>query len=120
MPIPKRQILELFHEVPVAYENEFFADELGAFLELLIRIIEQDDEVEHYFSQASSVVLVSGTKPVVFDQITPTLSYSITLSGDTAETFTWASKAVTGFTINSSNGSSTSNVDWIIRLHDSE
>ena len=58
--------------------------------------------------------LSSGTIAVSFGSNEPNNSYAVYLSGDTAETFTWASKAVGGFTINSSNGSSTAQVDWLV------
>lgn len=64
---------------------------------------------------AGKVTLASGTGAVTFKKNQPDTDYYICLAGDTAETFTWASKAVTGFTINSSNASSTAKVDWIAR-----
>jgi hypothetical protein len=64
---------------------------------------------------SGTVTLASGTSTA--PAISPNeqdAGYRISLSGDAAETFTWASKAVGGFTINSSNGSSTANVDWVV------
>ena len=61
-----------------------------------------------------TVTLSSGTAAVSFGTNEPDATYFIVLGGDTAETFTWASKAVGGFTINSSNGSSTAVVDWVL------
>lgn len=66
------------------------------------------------YSQSGSETLASGTASVTFTGDEPTTSYSILLAGDANETFYWASKATTGFTINSSNGTSTANVDWVI------
>jgi hypothetical protein len=63
---------------------------------------------------SGSVTLSSGTAAVSFSTNEPDANYNIYLSGDANETFYWASKAVGGFTINSSNGSSTANVDWVI------
>ena len=119
MAIPKRQLLELFNSIPFA-ESELYREEMSAFLETFIQFIDADNEVEHQFTRTGTETLVSGTKAVTFTETLPTTSYSITLSGDENETFRWASKAVTGFTINSSNGSSTSDVDWIVRIHDTE
>lgn len=61
-----------------------------------------------------TATLASGTASVSFGTAQPNTSYQILLTGDTAETFTWASKATGGFTINSSNGSSSANVDWFV------
>ena len=44
----------------------------------------------------------------------PDSSYQIIVSGDVNETFFVTSKLTTGFTLNSSNSSSTANVDWMI------
>lgn len=63
-------------------------------------------------ARSGSATLSSGTAAVAFDPDEPDALFQITLSGNAAETFTWASKATTGFTINSSNGSSTAVVDW--------
>lgn len=60
------------------------------------------------------VTLSSGTASVSFGTAEPDASYYIALSGSANETFYWASKGTGGFTINSSNGSSTATVDWII------
>lgn len=60
------------------------------------------------------VTLSSGTAAVTFSATEKDTNYYVALTGDTAETFTWASKTTSGFTINSSNGSSTANVDWSI------
>jgi hypothetical protein len=65
-------------------------------------------------SQRGTVTLAAGTAAVTFAVQEPNTSYQITLSGGAAETFSWASKTVTGFTINSSNGASTASVDWTI------
>lgn len=60
------------------------------------------------------VTLSSGTATVTFPKAEPDAAYYVSLAGDTAETFTWASKTTAGFTVNSSNGSSTAAVDWSI------
>ena len=63
---------------------------------------------------SGSETLSSGTATVTFGTAEPDANYNIYLSGDANETFYWSSKATTGFTITSSNGSSTANVDWLI------
>ncbi len=59
-----------------------------------------------------TVTLSAGTATVTFASATADTRYAVQLTGDAAETFYWSSKTVNGFTINSSNGSSTANVDW--------
>ena len=66
--------------------------------------------------ESGQVTLSSGTASVSFAANKSAATYEISLSGDAAEIFSWASKAVGGFTINSNNGSSTANVDWAIHL----
>ena len=119
MAIPKRQLLELFNSIPFA-ESELYREEMSAFLETLLQFTDADNEVEHQFTRAGTETLSSGTRAVTFTEALPTTAYSIALSGDENETFRWASKAVTGFTINSSNGASTADVDWTVRIHDTE
>ena len=63
---------------------------------------------------SGSATLSGGTAAVSFGTNEPDANYNIYLTGDAAEIFTWASKAVGGFTINSDNGASTANVDWLI------
>lgn len=64
--------------------------------------------------QAGSATLASGTATVTFTENVPDTNFSILLGGNANETFYWSSKATTGFTINSSNGTSTATVDWTI------
>lgn len=64
--------------------------------------------------ESGSETLSSGTVSVTFGTAQADTSYQITLSWDANETLRWGSKATTGFTITSSNGSSTANVDWTI------
>jgi len=40
------------------------------------------------------------------------VAYFLTLAGNANETFSWATKTITGFTVNSSNAGSTATVDW--------
>ena len=61
-----------------------------------------------------SVTLSSGTASVSFGTAEPDSSYYVVVTGNAAETFYVTSKATSGFTITSSNGSSTANVDWIL------
>ena len=53
-------------------------------------------------------------RTVTFGNAEADASYYIALSGNAGESFSWASKATGGFTINSSNGASTAVVDWIL------
>jgi hypothetical protein len=64
--------------------------------------------------KSGTATLAAGTKAVTIEPDEPDSNYQIVLTGNTAETFTWASKATTGFTINSSVGGSTASVDWLI------
>lgn len=54
------------------------------------------------------------TATVTFNATQPNTNYTIFLSGDANERFYWSNKQLTGFTINSSNPSSTATVDWRI------
>lgn len=65
-------------------------------------------------SQRGTATLAAGTAAVSLTIAEPNTSYRISLSGNAAETFSWASKATGGFTINSSNAGSTASVDWVI------
>lgn len=57
----------------------------------------------------------AGTAAVSFTDNEASTAYFVALGCDTnAEHFTWASKAVNGFTITSSNASSTAKCDWIL------
>lgn len=62
-----------------------------------------------------TATLSSGTASITFDKQKHSADYQIQLTGDANETFYFSSKAATGFTINSSNGSSTANVDWVVK-----
>ena len=65
--------------------------------------------------EAGQVTLASGTATVTFAHQQKDTGYYVSFSSDTAgETFEWASKTEAGFTVNSSNGSSTAKVDWLI------
>ena len=62
-----------------------------------------------------TATLAAGTAAVTFTRVPGGADYQITLSGNTtAETFAWATKTRTGFTINSSNVASVAQVDWSI------
>ena len=78
-----------------------------------------DEWNDKHVDRCGSAVLVAGTKAVLFAALTspfnldePNTSYSISLSGNADENFYWSAKAMTGFTIHSSNGASTATVDW--------
>lgn len=72
------------------------------------RIFEITKEINKFKSGTAD--LSSGTADVELDE--PDDEYRIILTGDADETFYFSSKTQTGFTINSSNGSSTATVDW--------
>lgn len=65
-------------------------------------------------SRSGTAVLAAGTATVALSPTEPDALYHLILSGNVAETFTWASKATGSFVINSSNGSSTASVDWVL------
>lgn len=56
----------------------------------------------------------AATKAVTFPIAEPDTSYRVFVSGDVNETFWVTSKTTSGFTINSSNATSTANVNWFI------
>lgn len=56
----------------------------------------------------------AATVAVIFDEAQPDASYFVALSGDSNEAFWVTSKTVNGFTLNSSNATSTATVDWQI------
>ena len=58
--------------------------------------------------------LSSGTVNVTFATAEPDDQYVIVLGGNANETFRWSAKGTGGFTITSSNGSSTALVDWVL------
>lgn len=64
--------------------------------------------------RCGTAVLSGGTANVGFGHDMPNSNYHITLSGNAGEVFSWASKAASGFTINSDNPSSTASVDWVV------
>jgi hypothetical protein len=56
----------------------------------------------------------TGTKAIVFNAALADASYQVTVTGGANETFYVTSKATTGFTINSSNATSTATVDYVV------
>lgn len=62
--------------------------------------------------QRGTATLAAGTVNVVFPKRMPTAAINLKLSTSANETMRWSSKAATGFTITSSNGASTADVDW--------
>jgi len=66
-------------------------------------------------NKCGTVTLSSGTASVLFGTAETDTSYRINLSGNAAETFYWSSTSTSGFTINSSNASSTATVNWSIQ-----
>jgi len=63
---------------------------------------------------AGKVTLAGAPANVTFPGALPSTNYYISLSCNADETIRWSSKATTGFTITSSNGSSTASVDFIV------
>lgn len=63
---------------------------------------------------AGTKVLASGAATVAFNAPQPDTSYLPFLSTDANETIRWGTKTTAGFTITSSNGASTANVNWQI------
>lgn len=56
----------------------------------------------------------AATKTVTFGTTEPDANYKINLAGNVNETFWVTSKSTTGFTLNSSNATSTASVDWTV------
>lgn len=61
---------------------------------------------------AGTVTLSAGTFVVAFGTAEPDTNYTIGLSWNTNEVIWWTSKTTSGFTLLSSNGSSSAVVDW--------
>ena len=66
-------------------------------------------------SGGSATFATAGTKSVSFAVAEPDANYRVVLGADANETFWVTSKTVNGFTLNSSNSSSTATVDWELR-----
>ncbi len=64
--------------------------------------------------QSGTITLAAGTGTVPIPLSEPDTSYRVVLGGGAAESFSWASKTTTQFTVNSSNGSSTATVNWML------
>lgn len=64
--------------------------------------------------RGSATFATSGTRAVTFGTAEADALYHIVVTGNVDENFWVTSKATTGFTINSSNASSTAAVDWIL------
>jgi hypothetical protein len=56
----------------------------------------------------------SGSATVSLNNARPNATYSVAISGNANETFWITAKTATGFTVNSSNSSSTAQVDFLI------
>ena len=65
-------------------------------------------------NQRGTVTLSAGSASVTLPITAPDANYRIALGGDADERFYWSAKIAASFTINSSNGSSTAAVDWMI------
>lgn len=66
------------------------------------------------YAQGSVTFATAATATVTFDEPQPDTDYYVAIAGQAQETFWVTSKARTGFTLNSSNASSTATVDWIV------
>lgn len=65
--------------------------------------------------RSGTVTLVGGTATVTLSPAEADANYQVLLSSSAAgETMRWGSKAAGSFVINSSNGSSTAAVDWVL------
>jgi hypothetical protein len=65
-------------------------------------------------NQRGSVTLSGGTASVTLPATVPDTSYSVAVSTGVNETMRVTGKSTSGFTVTSSNGSSTATVDWIL------
>jgi hypothetical protein len=80
-------------------------------LEIRVRN-ESASGVFHPTEESGVETLAGGTASVSFSEVFPDATYSVLLSSDADETMRWSDRAVTGFTITSSNGSSTAQCSW--------
>lgn len=67
-----------------------------------------------YNQNGSDTFASSGTKSVSFARTESDTNYRIVVTGNVNETFWVTSKTTSGFTLNSSNASSTATVDWVL------
>ncbi|HYV18708.1 MAG TPA: hypothetical protein VFC25_06745 [Verrucomicrobiae bacterium] len=65
-------------------------------------------------NQRGSVTLSGGTASVTLPAAVPDTAYSVAVSTGVNETIRVTGKSTTGFTVTSSNGTSTATVDWIL------
>jgi hypothetical protein len=72
------------------------------------------DNTRSYNLRGSATFATSSTVAVAFTTNEVDAVYKLSISGNANETFWITSKATTGFTINSGNGSSTATVDWVL------
>ena len=80
---------------------------------LLSQISVRLDSIEGY---RGTVTLASGTYDVKFDTPQATAGYQVLFTGNASETLYVTGKSTLGFTINSSNASSTASVDYAVLL----
>jgi len=64
--------------------------------------------------RGSATFDTAATAVVTFGTAEPDATYFVAISGNVEETFWITAKATTGFTINSSNATSTATVDWVL------
>lgn len=72
------------------------------------------DVSQLYSRYAGTALLSAGIATVTFKTPQPDRGYLVMVTGNANETFSVQSKAVSGFTIQSSNPSSTASVDWML------
>lgn len=65
-------------------------------------------------SMKGTATLVAGTKTITFPTTQDDANFFVFLTGAANETFKVTAKATTGFVITSSNGASTTTVDWFV------
>lgn len=93
--------------------------DLDRFLRDLIFAVAEDLTIDkRLVRKGESTFATSGTKTVTFDEDLGTTDYSIALGPQADENFWVTTKLSSGFTLNSSNASSTAVVEWIIRITD--
>jgi hypothetical protein len=72
------------------------------------------DVAQLYSRYAGTAVLSGGIATVTFTIPQPYTGYQVMVTGNASEIFSVANKTVSGFTIQSSNPSSTASVDWML------
>ena len=95
------------------FESSYYGPDVGLQSEFL-RLMES--LASHEFQNGTETLATSATAVITFLHPLETPDYNVMLTGNIGtETFFVTAKLVTGFTLNSTNGTSTATVDWEVR-----